>query len=189
MKPRTKRKARSAKTSTPKRKPAPTPAALKAIPGWQQLDALKLPTIPSTRHRVESRVAVEALLAMLWLDVSTRAVAKKPGAAPIGSLSRLLWHWARTPAAEMELSSRGGASVMHAVWRGYLRLLSPSEVEEWQRKLHGMAMSWRVTEKVKETEKDKRKVARWASRVHSFWFHEVFAATNRACGTPPLKLY
>jgi hypothetical protein len=180
MKLRTKRKTppTTATTRTAKAQ-APTPSELKSISGWRRLDALKLPPRPSPRHSVESLVAIKALLAMLWLDLPTRALAKKPVAGPSGSLSRLLWLWASIPAADLGLSARDNTSAMQTIWRGYLKLLTQSEIQAWRIKLTEMAMSW----------KELKKVARWSARVHSRWFHEILAATNRACGKPPLPFY
>jgi hypothetical protein len=102
-----------------------------------------------------------------------------PAACSTGSFSRDLHTWLTTPASDMGLPGKGKVSALHVVWRSYLAMLTAAEVQEWQRRLEDQATSWR----------DAKRAPRLASRVHSPWFHAIFAVTNRMHGRPPIKMY
>ncbi len=150
-----------------------------SIPGWSALDALPLPTT-TYKRRVTARSVFEALLITLYCEAGTRARMRlDPAACSTGSFSRDLHTWLATPASDMGLPAKGKASALHAVWRGYLAMLTAAEVQDWQRRLEAQATSWR----------DAKRAPRLASRVHSPWFHAIFAVTNRKCGRPPIEMY
>ena len=112
------------------------------------------------RPSADPRLVFDTILAMLWREIGFHDVRDKIGGKGENKICgntvwRTLWAWSEDGCLEK-------------AWTAYLKAAGPGIRRKWRDKLDRYANSW----------SDRKLAGRFASRVHTRWFHQIYEGTQ-----------
>lgn len=129
------------------------------IPGWKDIGTLEFPAYAARRGPTPEapEVIFRTLTYLLWFGLATREIPKGKDWAAAATLTRTQWQWALDGQLE-------------PVWTKYLARLDEADVQAWLALLQHQVDSY----------KDRELSQKYAARVHSLWFRQIYEVTLKA---------